>query len=131
MPIINLTAADRAKNKTIEAKWYPATVKKISDLKTSKGGDSMNVDITFLIETPEIDGKEIDRTFNSKAMGMIDPFLSACNNGVEVDLGAIDLSKFEGRKIDVKVDIETYEGRLINRVNGFLPLGKGTAEPSF
>jgi hypothetical protein len=131
MPIINLTAADRAKNKTIESKWYPALVKNISDLKASAKGDSMNVVVTFLIDTPEVDGKEIERAFNSKAMGMIDPFLTACNDGKEVDLGQVDLSKFEGKKIDVKVDIETYEGRLKNAVNGWLPLGKGTAGPSF
>ncbi len=131
MPIINLTAADRAKNKTIESKWYPALVKSISDLKASKGGDSMNVTVNFLIDTPEVEGKEIERVFNSKAMGMIDPFLTACNGGVPVDLGQIDLSIFEGKKIDVKVDLETYEGRLKNVVNGWLPLGKGTAGPSF
>jgi len=129
MPVINLTLGDISRSKVLETNWYKATIKKIHPAEASKDGSSVNFKITFLIDNKIAEGKEIDRYYNSKAIGMITPLLEAC--GLKVEPGAIDLDPLEGKQLDVKVGTKTFEGQLSNEITEFLPLGKGTSGPGF
>ena len=130
MPVINLTAADIAKSKNIEAGWYPAKIVKVNDIKPSKDKASMNIPIDFEIKNQAAEGKQITVTFNSKAIGMITPLLKAVN-GVEPEPGQINVDTLQGQEVDVHVIQETFEGRLINKIDGYLPKGSSQKGSSF
>jgi hypothetical protein len=58
----------------------------------------------------------LDWNFNSKAVGFAVGFLQAF--GVEVKAGMrFDLKSAEKRELDVFVENDQYQGRLVNRVN--------------
>lgn len=125
MPIIKITAADIQKNKNLENGWYGAQISKVGDLEKSSKGDSVNLKVTFTIDNT--DGKEIERYYNSKAMGMIVPLVEAIRNNGPIPPAdfALDTDELLNKKIDVKVVNEIYEGRPVNKIEGFLPYGKG------
>jgi len=124
MPIIKITAADIQKQKTLEVGWYSAQITKVSEFTTSKKGDSVNLTVTFLIDGTE--GREIDRVYNSKSMGMIVPLIEAVKGKpVEPKDFDYDTSMLVAAKLDVKVVVEIYEGRLLNKIESYLPYGKG------
>ena len=125
MPIIKITAADIQKNKPLESGWYGATIIKIGELVKAKSDPtSVNLPITFLIDNT--DGKEIEKAFNSKAMGMIVPLVEAVRNDGKIKPEDFNLNTDElfSKKVDVKVVVDTYEGRLNNKIEGYLPYGK-------
>ena len=127
MPIIKITAADLKKTENSEPGWYGATISKIGDLKTSSKGDSVNLTISFLLEGSG--GKELDHNFNSKLIGTINPLIAATNgNGIKLKEGEeinFDTDNLLGKKLDVKVIVDIYNGIPINKIDGFLPYGKG------
>ena len=129
MPVINLTASDIAKSKIIDAGWYKAKIVKVADLTPSKDKSSMNLPIEFEIKNNVAEGKILTVTFNSKAIGMITPLLSAV--GITVEPGQINTDLLLGYSVDVHVVQEIYEGRLLNKIDGYLPDGKGTAGTPF
>lgn len=127
MPILNITAADVLKSKNIDPGWYGAKVSAVSDLKQSKAGDSVNCNVTFTIEGTE--GKEIIRTYNSKAIGMIIPLFAAAQGKTTAEIKPenfqIDTDVILNKQVDVKIVLDTYEGKLNNKVEDVLPYGKG------
>jgi len=90
--------------------------------KASEKGPSTNypVEGTILFngdtgETSQA-GIPLDWNFNSKAIGFAVGFLEAF--GVEVKAGTrFNLKSAEGREVDVFVENDTYQGRVVNRVN--------------
>lgn len=129
MPVITLTMGDISRSKILETGWYKATVKKVHPAEASKDGASVNYKISFLIHNKVAEGKEIDRYYNSKAMGMITSLLEA--SGIKVEPGNIEIDLLEGKELDVKIGTKTFEGQLSNEITEFLPLGKGTSGPGF
>lgn len=123
MPIIKVTQADLEKSKLIDPGYYPATITKVSGLEKSKTGDSLNQVITFRIDSV---GKEIQHYFSSKAFGMIAPLHKAVF-GMDMKEGEFDTDTLNGKKLDVKVITDTYNGSLNNKIDGFLPAGAGKA----
>jgi hypothetical protein len=126
MPVINLTAADIAKSKNLEAGWYLAKIVKVHDLTPSAKKDSMNSPVDFEIKNQIAEGKVITVTFNSKAMGMITPLLKAINPNEEVVPGTINTDILMGKEVDVHIVIDNFEGRLLNKIDGYLPKGVGS-----
>lgn len=127
MPLLKITAADILKSKNIDPGWYGAKVTAVSDLKQSKAGDSVNCNVTFTIEGTE--GKEIIRTYNSKALGMIVPLFAAAQGKEMKDIKPeaieIDTDLILNKNVDVKIVLDTYEGKLNNKIEDVLPYGKG------
>lgn len=130
MPLLKFTAADVLRTKVLEKGWYNVQVKTVSDFTTSKAGDSNNIKITFLVEGTE--GKEIERTYNSKAMSMMIPLIAACTGQViKPENFDFDTDTLKGKKCDGKIDIEMYEGNPKNVLNDFVPHGKGKLQGAF
>lgn len=121
MPIISVTKADLEKSKLIDPGYYGATIVKVSGLEKSKDGSSLNQVITFRVDPS---GKEIAHYFNSKAFGMMAPLHKAVF-GTDMKEGDFDTDTLNGKKVDVKVITDTYQGSLNNKIDSFLAFGKG------
>lgn len=128
MPIITVTNADIQKSKVLDAGWYKAKIQKISELTKSKDGGSANINVDFLIE--DHDGKEVPHTFNSKGWILL-PQLYQAIFGVEMDAQSFDFSTMLNKQVDVDLFIDNYNGRLSNKIRGFLTYGKGGNAPAF
>lgn len=126
--IIKLTAADLLKGQPIAPAWYDAEVVK-NEHKTSKDGASLNYVYTFRIASAN--NAEIEHYFNSKAPGMMTPFIAATlKKGVQEIISGMEDGSINfdtdvplGKKYKIEVVNEPYEGRLTNKIKAFLPEG--------
>jgi hypothetical protein len=124
MPVISFSQRDLMRGKIITPGWYRVKIEAVgeSPAKTSEKGPSTNypVEATILFngDTGEttFSGVPLDWNFNSKAIGFAVGFLQSF--GVDVKAGTrFDLKSSEGLEIDVFVENDTWQGRLVNRVN--------------
>ena len=124
MPVISFSDRDLMRGKIITPGWYRVRVEAVgeSPAKQSEKGPSTNypVEATILFNgdtgDTEFAGVPMDWNFNSKAIGFAVGFLTSF--GVEVKSGTrFDLKSAEGREVDVFVENDTWQGRLVNRVN--------------
>jgi hypothetical protein len=131
MPIIKLTPSDILKGKLIDAGWYGAKIVKVAeDWVPSSDKQSTNLAITF--EILGTGGKELDVIVNSKGLGFVAPLISAIENKeIKPEAMEIDTSKWTGKMVDVQVIQDTYQGRLNNKITGYLPHGKGKSAQTY
>jgi len=124
MPVIQFSDRDLLRGKLITPGWYRVIVNSVGEApaKQSDKGPSANypVEATILFHgdtgDKEFSGCPVDWNFNSKAIGFAVGFLQAF--GVEVKSGTrFDLKSAEGREVDVFVENDTYQNRMVNRVN--------------
>jgi len=124
VPIIEFGERDLRRGEVIEPAWYRVRIETVGEApaKASEKGPSTNypVEGTILFNGDTGDTKysnyPLDWNFNSKAVGFAVGFLKAF--GVEVKSGVrIDLKSAEGRELDVFVENDTWQNRLVNRVN--------------
>lgn len=124
MPVISFSQRDLLRGKIITPAWYRVKIEAVGEApaKQSEKGPSTNypVEATILFNgdngSVEFTGCPVDWNFNSKAIGFAVGFLQAF--GVEVTPGTrFDLKSAEGKEVDVFVENDTYQGRLVNRVN--------------
>lgn len=121
MPTIEFGLRDILRGKVVEPAWYRMRIEGIGE-STSKDGNSTNypVEGTIMFNgdtgSTEFQGVPIDWNFNSKAIGFAVGFLAAF--GVTAQAGKrFELSNAAGKQIDVFVENDTYQGRVVNRVN--------------
>jgi len=124
MPVISFGERDILRGKVITPGWYVIKVESVGEApaKASEKGPSTNYPVEGTIVKNadngdvEFAGTPIDWNFNSKAIGFAVGFLSAF--GVEVKAGTrFDLNAAAGKELEVFVENDTYQGRLVNRVN--------------
>jgi hypothetical protein len=124
VPIIEFGERDLMRGKNVTPAWYRMKIESVGEApaKASEKGPSTNYPVagTILFNgdtgDTEFAGVPIDWNFNSKAIGFAVGFLEAF--GVQVKSGQrFDLKSAEGRELDVFVENDTYQGRLVNRVN--------------
>lgn len=124
MTMIAFSQRDLMKGKVIEPSWYRVKIESVgeSPAKVSDKGPSTNYPVEATIQFNGDNGDTkyatypIDWNFNSKAIGFAVGFLEAF--GVEVKAGSrFNLKSAEGREVDVYVENDTYQGRVVNRVN--------------
>lgn len=124
---ITLTKADLMKGQALQPGWYKADVIAFKVKPPKSGGESLNYVPTFKI--PSLDGFELDHTFNSQAIGNMGPFIAALRNtNVKAIMelikgGTLEFETDEaiGKKLQIKIKNEEFQGRLVNKVDGFLP----------
>jgi len=121
MPMINFSAKDLLRGKVVEPAWYRVKIDSVGEA-PSKDGGSTNYPVEATIIRNADNGNEgfkdapLDWNFNSKAIGFAVGFLQAF--GVEVKSGVrFDLANAAGKELDVFVENDTWQGRLVNRVN--------------
>lgn len=130
MPVIAFSKADVLRTKTVDTGWYEATITRIDGPKEAKSGGSLNFDVIFTLgEKSPIPGKELNRTFNSKAISMMIPLVAAAKGEAVNENGfQLDTDDLLNKKVDIKVVVDTYEGQLLNKVEEFLPHGAATSK---
>jgi len=123
MPAIDFATEDIQRGKLIRPAWYRVHIDEVTEA-LSKNGDSTNYLVKGTIvrnaDTPsdtEFDGFPTPYwNFNSKAKGFMIGFFA--ENGIEVEAGKrYDIAAFVGKEIEVMIENELYEGRMINRIN--------------
>ena len=124
MPIISFSDRDLLRGKVITPGWYRVRIDSIGEApaKASEKGPSTNypVEATVLFNgdtgDTEFANTPLDWNFNSKAIGFAVGFLQSF--GVDVKSGTrFDLKSAEGRETDVFMENDTWQGRMVNRVN--------------
>lgn len=121
MPIFEFTDKQLLQGKLVTPGWYRMKIDNVGEA-SSKDGGSTNYPVEGTVicnaddGTTEFTGVPLTWNFNSKALGFAIGFLSAL--GVEVEAGKrYDINAAVGKEIDVFIDNDTYQNRLVNRIN--------------
>lgn len=121
MPTVVFSEREILRGKIVEPAWYRMRIEGVGEA-PSKDGGSTNypVEGTVLFNGDTGDttyqGVPIDWNFNSKFMRALAEFLGCF--GVDVKAGKrFELSNAAGKEIDVFVENDTWQGRMVNRVN--------------
>lgn len=121
MPTIEYGQRDLLRGKVVEPAWYRMRIEGVGEA-MSKDGGSTNypVEGTILFNgengSTQFQGVPIDWNFNSKAIGFSVGFLAAF--GIEPQQGKrYELNNAAGKELDVYVENDTWQGRVVNRVN--------------
>ena len=130
MSVIKFTAADALRSKLLEERWYKWQIVSVSPFRPNDAKDGFNWDVTFsLIEAPnpDLNGKEVKRTFSTKANGFAIDLILAARGIKKADFKAegfdFDTDELTGKKIDGKATTDTYNGQMNNRVEEYAPYG--------
>lgn len=131
MPVIQFGERDLLRGKVVTPAWYVVRIDAVGET-LSKDGGSTNypVEGTILSNADNGDGEfagvPLDWNFNSKAIGFAVGFLQSF--GVDVKSGArFDLANAAGKSLEVFVENDTWQGRMVNRVNHkYRPLRSAT-----
>lgn len=125
MPIISFSDRDLLRGTVVTPGWYRVKIDSIGESPAKPQPDkppSTNypVEATILFNGDNGDIQfatvPVDWNFNSRAIGFAVGFLKAF--GVDVKAGTrFDLRSAEGGEVDVYVENDTYQGRIVNRVN--------------
>jgi hypothetical protein len=117
----------RARNLETDT-WYSWEITKVDGPKTNAKGDGFNFTVTFSLidKGTELDGKEIQRVFSNKAMGMMIPLVAAVRGVAEVapEGFQLDTDEIINKKVDGKHTLETYEGQLVGKLETYAPYKK-------
>jgi hypothetical protein len=121
MPIVSFGERDLLRGKVVEPAWYVVTINNVGEA-PSKDGGSTNYPVEGTIVKNADNGSEdfagvpLDWNFNSKAIGFAVGFLQAF--GVDIKAGArFDLANAAGKQVEIFVENDTWQGRMVNRVN--------------
>lgn len=121
MPIIEFSEKDLLRGKPVEPAWYIIHIDSVGEA-PSKDGGSTNYPVEGTIVKNADNGDEtfkgvpIDWNFNSKAISFARGFLESFGLTIEPKT-RIDLAKAAGRMLEVYVENDTWQGRIVNRVN--------------
>ena len=121
MPMIEFTEKEILRGTTVEPAWYRMRIESVGEAPSKDGGSTnFPVEGTILYNADTKDekfaGVPVSWNFNSKAISFATGFLKAF--GVEIKPGVrFDLGSAEGKELDVMVENDTWQGRLVNRVN--------------
>ena len=123
MPVIEFSDQDILRSKLVTPGWYLARINTIGENPSkNKENPSINYPVEAIIIKNAVDGSEefagvpVGWNFNSKVKSFIIPFLAAF--GVTAEGGKrFDLNSAVGQTLQIYVENDTFDGRLINKVN--------------
>lgn len=123
MPLVEFSDRDLLRGKPIEPAWYRVHLDSIDgegELSKDKKSTNYNVEGTILFNGDNGDitykGYPISWNFNSKAMNFTKELFIAF--GLELkSKERYRLEALAGKDIDVYIENETWQGRIMNRVN--------------
>jgi len=121
MPFVEFSESDFLRGKIVTPAWYRVHIDNSTEA-LAKNGESTNYVMEGTIVrnsddgTTDFTGVPLTWNFNSKAKGFMIGFFNAL--GVELAPGKrYELANSVGNEIDIFVENDTYDGRLINRIN--------------
>lgn len=121
MPMISFSEKDLLRGKVVEPAWYRVRIDEVGEAPSKDGGSTNYPVEATILRNADNGGEEfanvpLDWNFNSKAISFARGFLESF--GVELKPNQrFDLAKAKGLELDVFVENDTWQGRLINRVN--------------
>jgi hypothetical protein len=124
MPIVSFSQKELLRGTLITPGWYRVTIESVGEqpAKQSEKGPSVNYPVEAVVKfngdngDVQFAGVPVSWNFNSKAISFAVGFLQAF--GVEVKPGTrFDLKSSEGKELDVYIENDTWQGRMVNRVN--------------
>lgn len=121
MPFVEFSDRDLLKSTIVEPAWYRVKIESVGEAPSKDGGSTnypVEGTILFNGDTGDVKFRNVPLTwnFNSKAIGFAIGFLEAF--GVTPKAGQrVDLAAAQGGEIDVFVENDTYNNRMMNRVN--------------
>lgn len=123
MPVIEFSDQDILRSKLVTPGWYLVRIASIGESPSkNKENPSINYPVEAIIIKNAVDGSEefagvpITWNFNSRAKSFIIPFLAAFD--VQAEGGKrFDLNSAVDKTLQVMVENDTFDGRLINKVN--------------
>jgi hypothetical protein len=137
MPIVSFTKRDMLRGQIIEPAWYRVRIEEVGETPAKADPNkppSMNYPVTATIlfngdtGDKKFTGMPLEWNFNSRAIGFAVGFLESF--GVKVEEGQrFDLKSAEGESLDVFVENDTYQGRIMNRVNHKYRAPKADVKP--
>ncbi len=128
MPLIEFSEEDLLRNQVVEPAWYRVLITAVGS-KPSKSDNPgtttvwpVEGKILFNADTGDKSHENVPTpngwnfNDNPKARGFMIGFFKAL--GADPALGQkYELKNAEGKQIDVMIETDTYEGRLVNRIN--------------
>lgn len=121
MPFVSFTPDELLRGKVLTPGWYRMLIQSVGE-QPSKDGNSTNYPVEGIVIRNADDGSEdfagvpVIWNFNSKALGFTVGYFQAL--GIEIQPNTrYELKVGEGQQIDVFVENDTYNGRLVNRIN--------------
>ena len=131
--IINIRKKDVLKGQPLNQGWYKVVVSKVG--KAESVGDRIDQPVTFDFERDDLkaDERDIDYTFYhcvTKGIGFVVSFMAAILGkprqtiADELESGEgipFDFDTCVGKKLQVKVINDEYQGRINNKIEAFLP----------
>ena len=119
--MLEFSDKDILRGKVISPDWYRVQIDEFEE-KLSKDGQSTNFNYEGTVISNASNGDTefanvpVRWNFNSKAKGYMIGFLAVF--GITVEKGKrYDLSAFIGKQLDIFVENEIYENRMINKIN--------------
>lgn len=120
MTMINIGKEDVLRSKIVKPEWYEAIVKSCNVEENSKK-DANNFVTEFVLKGGPFDGVPITVYFSEKAVGIMIPFITAIGGKVDENGGTFDPSRFAGKPVRVHVVNDNYQGRVTNKIDGYMP----------
>lgn len=127
MAKIKFGVGDILRSKIMDPGWRSFQILPPGEGVPNANKDGINYEIVFVLidAGPDLNGKEIKRTFSSKAIGMFIPLVMASQGkkatDVEVKEFEFDLADLANKKIDGNVKIDIYNGQPNNKVEEYAP----------
>lgn len=128
MPTVQFSDRDLLRGKIVTPAWYRVRIDNVGEqpAKTDPANPNKPASTNYPVEATilfngdngntEFASVPLEWMFNSRAIGFAVGFLQAF--GVEVKSNTrFDLKSAEGLELDVFVENDTYNNRLVNRVN--------------
>lgn len=122
-PLVEWSERDLLRGKPIEPAWYRVHIDELDaegQLSKDKGSTNYNVEATILFNGDNGDctfrNYPLAWNFNSKAMGFSRGLLESIGVAIEAKK-RYRLEAATGKQVDVYVDNEIYQGRIVNKVN--------------
>lgn len=143
MAVIRFTEADKLATKTIAAGLYPSEVSLIDGPKKSSSAKSVNYFIDISVTEGPFKGKTRTIVFNTETnspslLGDMQFFpvaymmlLAGAALGREIGAEAIDTDTILHKPFEAAWGTTTVEGRLINIILDFHPVGYSKEAPAF
>lgn len=129
MPYISFTDRDLLRGRVVDPAWYKMRIDNIGEA-PSKDGNSTNYPVEATIVCNADNGNTefasvpIDWNFNSKAIGFARGFLESFGLDLKSNT-RYELASAVGQEVEVFVENDTWQGRMVNRVNHkYRPLRK-------
>jgi len=120
--MITIHPEDVLRSKTIEPGLYTLEVKSYKEDKDSKSGAALYVFDFVVVDAGPYQGVPISTQFSEKAMGFMIPFIQAIGGQVsDKEARTFDPNKFVGKKVKGNIVNDTYQGRTLNKINGYAP----------